>query len=147
MLEKGATTFWETFPGYRKNHWSRSLCHGWSAAPTYFLSTQILGIQPTAPGYARVRITPHSFTLDWAEGTIPTPHGDIYIRWTRTRQGLEVETSLPAGVSGELAGEDPTGQPEYLNGTQGTIQKVQENHHVLLADGSHSRYLLPLHTA
>jgi alpha-L-rhamnosidase len=147
MLEKGATTFWETFPGYRENHWSRSLCHGWSAAPAYFLSTQILGIQPAAPGYARVQIAPHRFTLDWAEGTVPTPHGDVYVCWTRTEQGLEVETSLPAGVSGELIGEDPTDQPQYLSGTQGAAQQEQKSYHVLLSEGSHSRYLLPLHTA
>ena len=51
MLEKGATTFWETFPSITDSgHWSRSLCHGWSAAPAYFLSTQVLGCETYSTG-------------------------------------------------------------------------------------------------
>jgi hypothetical protein len=144
MLGKGATTFWETFPGYRSGHWSRSLCHGWSAAPAYFLSTQVLGIQVAAPGYTRVRIVPHRYTLDWAEGTVPTPYGDVYVRWTRTNHGMEVEIKLPSGVTGELAGEDLTEQFHYVSGAQGTVQQERGRWHVLLSAGSHSRYLLPL---
>jgi len=87
MLEKGATTFWETFPGkvgsgdHGGDHWSRSLCHGWSAAPAYFLSTQVLDVAPLEPGYRRVRIAPQRCDLQWASGAVPTPHGLITVEW------------------------------------------------------------------
>ncbi|MEQ8675243.1 MAG: family 78 glycoside hydrolase catalytic domain [Aggregatilineales bacterium] len=108
MLDKGATTFWETFPGeVSKGHWSRSMCHGWSSAPVYFLSTHILGVQPTAPGFAKVRIAPKPFDLTEASGTVPTPHGAIYVSWFIDSDGqfhlhydapaeCDVEVVLPA---------------------------------------------------
>lgn len=102
MLEKGATTFWETFPNLASSHWSRSLCHGWSAAPAYFLSTQVLGIQPAAPGYSQVRIAPQTSGLQWAHGTVPTPHGDISISWTHHNATLDLEVHLPPGTTGEV---------------------------------------------
>lgn len=36
MLEKGATTFWETLNGSAENGGVGSLCHGWSALPIYY---------------------------------------------------------------------------------------------------------------
>ncbi len=38
MLEKGATTFWETIVGASDFHGAGSLCHGWSALPLYYYS-------------------------------------------------------------------------------------------------------------
>lgn len=104
MLEKGATSFWETFPGFiGSGHWSRSLCHGWSAAPAYFLSTQVLGVKPTAPGYSRVRIAPQPFNLSWAEGVVPTPHGPITVSWKRQADGqLAIEYEAPAECEVEV---------------------------------------------
>ncbi len=103
MLDKGATTFWETFPAEsldsRPIHWSRSLCHGWSAAPAYFLSSQVLGVMPLEPGWAKVCIQPQAFGLDWAEGTVPTVHGDIFVRWAKDADGkLNMTWCVPDGV-------------------------------------------------
>ena len=42
MLDYGATSFWETELGWRDFENAGSLCHGWSAAPVYYLS--ILGL-------------------------------------------------------------------------------------------------------
>ena len=36
MLQKGATTFWETGKGDRDFDFAGSLCHGWSAMPIYY---------------------------------------------------------------------------------------------------------------
>lgn len=103
MLDKGATTFWETFPSEsvdgRPVRWSRSLCHGWSAAPAYFLSSQVLGVVPLEPGWAKVSIQPQGFDLDWAEGTVPTIHGDIFVRWVKDADGrLDITCRVPNGV-------------------------------------------------
>lgn len=104
MLEKGATTFWETFPGHiGSGHWSRSLCHGWSAAPAYFLSTQVLGVKPAEPGYSRVRIAPQPFNLTWAEGVVPTPRGPITVSWKLNASGqLDVQYDAPEGCEVEV---------------------------------------------
>jgi alpha-L-rhamnosidase len=104
MLEKGATTFWETFPGFiGSGHWSRSLCHGWSAAPAYFLSTQVLGVKPAAPGYARIRITPQPFNLRWASGVVPTPRGAVTVSWQVNESGvLDLQYDAPEGCEIEV---------------------------------------------
>lgn len=103
MLEKGATTFWETFPGdVSSGHWSRSLCHGWSAAPAYFLSTQVLGVTPASPGYRRIRIAPKTFNLQWASGTVPTPHGLVSVSWRLEEGHLKISYDVPEGCEVEL---------------------------------------------
>ena len=38
MLNRGATTFWETELGAEDFGGAGSLCHGWSAIPVYYLS-------------------------------------------------------------------------------------------------------------
>ncbi len=38
MLERGATSFWETIEGEEAFKGAGSLCHGWSALPIYYYS-------------------------------------------------------------------------------------------------------------
>lgn len=107
MLEKGATTFWETFPGTsfmgQGGHWSRSLCHGWSAGPAYFLSTQVLGVRSLSPGFEQIQIAPKRFGLSWASGTIPTPRGAVSVRWRIDSEGkMAVEYDVPNGCQVEV---------------------------------------------
>ena len=115
MLEKGATTFWETFPrNTGSGHWSRSLCHGWSAAPTYFLSTQVLGVKPTAPGYTRIQIAPQPFNLRWASGTVPTPRGPVTVSWHVNETGtLDLKYDAPEGCDVEVLLPECANQGNY----------------------------------
>lgn len=125
MLDMGATTFWEDFdlewtknagriddfvpegkkdihgdfgaycyPGFR-----HSFCHGWASGPTSWMSTHVLGVEVLEPGCKKVRITPHLGKLDWAEGTFPTPMGQISIRHERKADGTVKSTvKAPKGV-------------------------------------------------
>ncbi len=144
MLAQGATTFWETFPNLHATHWSRSLCHGWSAAPAYFLSTQVLGVQLAAPGYSRVRIAPYIGDLNWAKGIVPTLHGDIYISWSRQGETLEIALDIPTNVVAELLIEEITGQLEYIGGVQGEIVQQQGQWRVIFPHGGFARYRVGL---
>jgi hypothetical protein len=80
-----------------------SLAHGWAAAPTTILTTQVLGVTPTGPGFTRYDVVPHPGDLTWAQGTVPTPHGDIQAMWRTTPDGYNLRTSAPAGTTGRLA--------------------------------------------
>ncbi|HYL59007.1 MAG TPA: hypothetical protein VEU51_09060, partial [Candidatus Acidoferrales bacterium] len=55
QIERGNTAF-EEYWNARTGTGSR--CHAWSATPTYDLTTWVLGVRPTAPGYARAQIAP-----------------------------------------------------------------------------------------
>ncbi len=107
MLDEGATSFWEAYDP----HWPRqdfhasleadnkkgyyvSLAHGWASGPTAWLMQEILGIAPTAGGFAQVTIRPDLAGLTWARGAEPTPRGLIKVDLTPER----VTLTLPPGT-------------------------------------------------
>jgi hypothetical protein len=91
MLKLGATSFWEEYNPAKKGaehyamygrEFGKSLCHAWGASPIYLLGKYYLGVKPTAPGYATYTVQPVLGGLQWMEGRVPTPKGDIGIRCT-----------------------------------------------------------------
>ncbi len=112
MLAEGATTCWEAYdPRWPKsdfhgnlyadgNHgYFVSLCHGWSSGPTSWLTERVLGIRPTGGGYTTAEIAPDLGDLDWAEGTVPTPQGQIHVRAEKKNGAMNLLLSLPPGVT------------------------------------------------
>lgn len=97
MVEQGATTFWEMW-SLTQGRLTRSHCHGWSAAPTFFLSTTVLGIEPLAPGCREIRFDPRLGDLEFVRGEVPTPHGVIRVSCKRTGNRVDAEIDLPKGV-------------------------------------------------
>lgn len=108
MLAEGATSFWESYD----LRWPKtdfhlslqadgtsgyfvSLAHGWSSGPAAWLAENVLGVQPTAPGYDSVDIHPSLLGLSFARGTVPTPHGPIMIDINASK-GITLD--LPTGV-------------------------------------------------
>ena len=81
---------------------SRSDCHAWGAHPIYHSYTSILGIRPASFGFKTVEIRPLLGPLQWAEGTLVHPRGEIYARLERTESGMWGEIVLPEGVHGRL---------------------------------------------
>lgn len=124
MLDRGATTFWEGFElewlqgsgrideltpqGMRDLHADHgdycyvglrhSLCHGWAAGPTAWLTEHVLGLAPDGPGFERVRIRPHLGDLEWAEGTLPTPHGLLKVRHEKGAGRLVTSIEAPRAL-------------------------------------------------
>ena len=125
MLDLGATTFWEDFDYSKAAGAGRideivpegkydihgdggaycyvglrhSFCHGWASGPTIWLSSHVLGIEPAEPGFKKVRINPHLGSLEWAEGSYPTPYGPITVSHRRTADGsVKSDIHLPKGV-------------------------------------------------
>lgn len=106
MLRLGATSFWEEYNPEKAGteHLSmygrpfgKSLCHAWGASPIYLLGKYYLGVKPLTAGYQTYTIEPNLGGLEWMEGTVPTPQGDIRIRCSKTR--IEVRAD---GGTGKL---------------------------------------------
>ena len=77
-----------------------SLCHGWASGPAAWLSTHVLGVKPASPGFETVTITPFLGDLDWVEGTVPTPHGTIFVRHEKQANGeIKSQIRLPNAIS------------------------------------------------
>jgi hypothetical protein len=113
------STVWENVsldgqPGLGPN---TSLAHGWAAMPAVALSSQVLGIEPTTAGYSTWSIRPHPGGLEWAEGSAPTPAGEIAVRWNHARgkSQFKLHLSAPKGTLGQVA------LPTFGNGVHVTV--------------------------
>jgi alpha-L-rhamnosidase len=91
MLKLGATTFWEEYnpADTGVQHYAmygrlygKSLCHAWGASPIYLLGKYYLGVKPLTPGYQTYLVEPKLGGLQWMQGSVPTPHGDIKVYCT-----------------------------------------------------------------
>ena len=100
MIDAGSTTLWEAM-----TPWA-SLCHGFSASPTYFLSRHMLGVSPATPGFGKIVVRPDLMDLDFAEGIVPAGGHDIGIALRRTSSGFEAEIT---GGAAAIAVEAPVG--------------------------------------
>jgi len=98
MANAGATTWWETFAGDELD----SLCHPWSSAPNHVLQKHLLGVRPTAPGFAEVELRPRPDLVDRASGTVCTVRGEIAVGWEPEGGGALVTVRLPQDVRGDL---------------------------------------------
>ena len=99
MIEEGSTTCWETFRGFYTDRLTRSYCHAWSSAPAWYLPEVVLGIRRLAPAWREVEVKPHLGDLDWAEGSVVTPQGPIFVRWRKRTDGaVDLKVVAPPGV-------------------------------------------------
>lgn len=57
------------------------------------MAEEVLGVKPTAPGFAKVLIEPKWADLEFARGTVPTPKGPIEVSWQKNKA---LEISIPA---------------------------------------------------
>jgi hypothetical protein len=48
-------------------------------------------------------VVPHPGDLTWAEGRVPTPHGDLTASWRSTNDGFALRVTAPTRTTGRLA--------------------------------------------
>lgn len=111
MVYEANDLTWEDFN--RNSH--STMSHAWSSAPTYYLSSQVLGVALGFPGTASpdtIHIQPQSENIQWAKGTVPHPAGDVWVSWKIEGNKLLLDYKAPQGVPvkvkprGRLAGLD-----------------------------------------
>jgi len=120
IVASGSTTIWENAIyelGRKFASGSGSLCHAFSTAPVSFFQRSLLGIRPTAPGFSTFTVDPGLFGLDFVEGEVPTPHGNIRINCEARGDGVQVTLVVPEGTQGYCRGKayPPGDHSLYLN--------------------------------
>ena len=123
MLEAGATTVWESFPTGTTGSGgfpTRSHCHAWSSAPSYYLNRIVLGVVPVEPSAAKVKLSPYLSGLKWAKGTVATARGTISVGWKLVDNNtveINYTDTAPETISVEFA-KNPSleGKTIILNG-------------------------------
>ena len=99
MLETGTPTLFEAgVHGFGAEAFggAGSCCHGFAASPVEFLHEVVLGIKPLAAGFTRFAFHPQLLDLEFAQGRIPTPHGEIVVGVDRKRAELTVPENCHA---------------------------------------------------
>ena len=94
--DMGFTTCPEIFPV--KDKPTRSVAHGWSASPAYFMTREILGVKPLTPGFKKFTVDPRTASVKEASGTAATPFGNVYVKWKATGDGYSIECKAPKGA-------------------------------------------------
>jgi alpha-L-rhamnosidase len=99
LLDKGATTLWESWNSDQS--YQSSLSHSWGGAPTWFLSTYLLGAQRTGPN--RWQVQPAFAGVPWADGAIPLASGLVEVSWKdQPCQNQRLMVKAPPATSGEI---------------------------------------------
>jgi alpha-L-rhamnosidase len=116
----GATTVWERWdsmlpdgsinPGQMTsfNHYALGAVADW-------MHRVVGGIAPGEPGYRTVRVAPRpGGGLTWATTSLDTRHGWVVVEWRVTDGVLQVDLSVPDGVTAEI--DLPDGQRQRVTG-------------------------------
>ena len=80
---------------------THSMCHAWSACPTYYLSRHMVGIHFDASDWNTVTLQAQcGDDIDYAHGIMPHPKGQIEVKWSRDANGQRQYNivNVPAGV-------------------------------------------------
>ncbi len=127
MLREGATSFWELYDPNEKGTnkyamygrpFGKSLCHAWGASPIYLLGKYFLGVKPLKPGYAQYLVEPNLGGLEWIEGKVPAPGGDIYV-------AMDKKQITVSGVTG--VGTLRFKSKKQPSGNDGNISKINND--------------------
>ena len=96
MLDKGATTIWETWHGGGSHN------HPMFGACARSLFTSILGItqKDDSAAYSNALIAPHiPKTMTYAKGSVTLPQGKVEVKWQKNGDKTEFEIHLPENFS------------------------------------------------
>ncbi|WP_018618972.1 alpha-L-rhamnosidase C-terminal domain-containing protein [Spirosoma luteum] len=97
-MASGLTTWAET----SDVNTSRSDCHAWGSSPNVEFFRTVLGIDSDAPGFAKVKITPHLGTIDAISGEIPHPNGKVSVAYKVEKGALKADITLPPKTTGSF---------------------------------------------
>ena len=96
---------WQIVPetqSFREMWSSGDFSHGWCSTPLVQMSARILGVTPASPGFKTIAIRPEVCDLQWAQGRVPTPPGDVTVAWQFGTNRLDLDVIVPAGTTAQV---------------------------------------------
>jgi alpha-L-rhamnosidase len=83
-----------------------SRSHGFGSNVLVAIQQSMLGVIPTAPGYASFNVTVPLHALSYAAGRVPTPFGAIEVAWNRpavATRPFKVNVTVPANTKASVS--------------------------------------------
>ncbi|MFB9903338.1 family 78 glycoside hydrolase catalytic domain [Allokutzneria oryzae] len=97
-VREGADTMWEMWHAD-----SRSRDHYFQGTVTQWLYENVAGLRPLDGGYERFVVKPDmQVDLDWAQTSIETVRGRVFVGWSRIDRRVRVEVVVPVGATAEV---------------------------------------------
>ncbi|MBR4975842.1 MAG: hypothetical protein IKY61_02220, partial [Thermoguttaceae bacterium] len=101
MLRVGSTISLEAWDDrYKPNQdWN----HAWGAAPANVIPRKLVGVEPTSPGFATLRVKPQIAGLKRVDALVPTIRGPVEVRIARPTDSVySLAVSLPGNVKADV---------------------------------------------
>lgn len=124
LRKQGASFTWEAWDLVDGTDYSQS--HAWSASVVKEILEFLLGVRVTVAGGSELLIEPPICRLEHAKGRVPLPSGAVFVSWRRTSVGMQLECTVPAGVTatvrlpaGTYAIQGPTAGPAVVRSGPG----------------------------
>ena len=102
MIERGATTLWESWSDLREEKLSLNMKLLGSVEKFFY--RDLAGIRATAPGFREVAIAPQVVgDLEWAQAQVRTVRGEIAVHWRSSEGGFELDLTIPGNVTADVS--------------------------------------------
>lgn len=140
MLKIGSTVTLEAWDIQFKNNldWN----HAWGAAPANIIPRRLMGIEPIAPGWSKIRVKPQIGSLEWADIKVPTIRGEVLASVKQQVGRYSLDVDIPAGCEAEVWIPCTYKKASLsLDGEKCTMER-KENSVVLNLKGGHHAVLL-----
>ena len=102
MIERGATTLWESWSDQREEKLSLNMKLLGSVEKFFY--RDLAGIRATAPGFREVAIAPQVVgDLEWAQAQVRTVRGEIAVDWRRSDTTFALNVTIPGNVTAQVS--------------------------------------------
>lgn len=110
QVERGATTIWETWEGYKPDgHGAASHNHYAFGTVAGFLTRYVAGLSPAEPGYRLIDVRPTiGGGLTHASGWVQTPYGRASSAWRLEGDQVVLDVEVPPGATARVQTGDGT---------------------------------------
>jgi alpha-L-rhamnosidase len=101
QVERGATTLWETWEGYKADGSARESHNRYAlGSVASFLREYLAGLNPAAPGYRvlNIRLLVGG-GLTWARARVQTPYGRATASWSLDGDQMTLEVVVPPSAT------------------------------------------------
>jgi alpha-L-rhamnosidase len=99
MLEKGATTLWESW-AFSDNVYSQN--HPMFGSIDEWFYKSLLGINAAAAGFSKIIIKPQPAELTWAKGSYESVQGIISSDWRKEGGVFTLKVAIPVNTTAEI---------------------------------------------